>query len=307
MTRLLAFVLISAALAAHPAQAQDKGSVNPKPLPPLANPNDPKNPAKELFGRRPTPAPMEARAIGFYTKGCLAGAVALPINGKTWQVMRLSRNRNWGHPELVAFLERLANKVPSAAGWPGLLVGDMAQARGGPMITGHASHQVGLDADIWLTPMPKTPLSREEREEMSATDMVADDKKDVDPRIWTKGHAAVIKTAAQDPKVERIFVNAAIKKALCRDAGNDRGWLHKVRPWWGHNYHFHVRISCPAGSPDCKEQDPAPEGEGCGRDLDYWFSDAVLHPPPPKEPPKPRPPLTMADLPEACKKVLMAP
>ena len=116
-------------------------------------------------------------------------------------------------------MERLADKVPKVSNWPGLLVGDMAQARGGPMLTGHTSHQVGLDADIWLTPMPKTPLSREEREEMSATNVVAEDKKDVDPKIWTPGHFAVIKAAAEDPKVERIFVNAAIKKALCREAG----------------------------------------------------------------------------------------
>src|SRR5215510_5758945 len=253
-----------AAVATSVATAQDKGSLNPKPLPPLANPDDPKTPAKELFGRRATAAPLQARSIGFYAKGCLAGAVAMPINGRTWQVMRLSRNRNWGHPELVAFLERLANKVPSVAGWPGLLMGDMAQARGGPMITGHASHQVGLDADIWLTPMPKTPLSREEREEMSATDVVAADRKDVDPKVWTHGHFAVIKAAAQDPKVERVFVNAAIKRALCREAGKDRAFLHKVRPWWGHNYHFHVRIACQPGSPECKEQDAPSDAEGCG-------------------------------------------
>ena len=81
----------------------------------------------------------------------------------------------------------------------------------------------------------------------------------------------MIKAAAEDPKVERIFVNAAIKKALCREAGKDRAFLRKVRPWWGHNYHFHVRIGCPPGSPECKAQDPAADAEGCGKDLDYWF------------------------------------
>jgi penicillin-insensitive murein endopeptidase len=302
-------VLIAALLAtAHEARAQDKGTIDPKPLPPLVNPNDPKNPARELFGRKPTPAPLEARSIGFYTHGCLAGAVALPINGKTWQVMRLSRNRNWGHPELVAFLERLAAQVPKVSDWAGILVGDMSQPRGGPMLTGHTSHQIGIDADIWLTPMPKAPLSREAREEMSAVDMLAADKKDVDPKIWTMSHTAVIKAAAQDPKVERIFVNAAIKKALCRDAGNDRKWLHKVRPWYGHNYHFHVRMMCQPGSPECKGQEPPGGDEGCtAKELDYWFRDAILNPPPPKEPVKPRPPLTMADLPPACKQVLLAP
>src|SRR5262245_61824054 len=119
-----------AAVATSAATAQDKGTRNPKPLPPLANPDDPKTPAKELFGRRATAAPLQARSIGFYAKGCLAGAVALPINGKTWQVMRLSRNRNWGHPELIAFLEDLSKKG-SKLGWPGLLVGDISQARGG--------------------------------------------------------------------------------------------------------------------------------------------------------------------------------
>jgi penicillin-insensitive murein endopeptidase len=306
MTRFILIPLIALTLAG-PALAQDKGSVDPKPLPPLANPDDPKTPAKELFGRKPQPAPLQARAIGFYSRGCLAGATALPINGPSWQVMRLSRNRNWGHPELVRAMERLAAKVPKVSSWPGLLMGDMAQARGGPMLTGHASHQIGLDADIWLTPMPKRELSRVEREEMSATNVVRADKKDVDPSVWTPDHTAVIKAAAQDPKVERIIVNAAIKKALCREAGNDRGWLRKVRPWWGHNYHFHVRIGCPTDSPDCREQDPTPASDGCGADLDYWFSDAILNPPPPKEKPKPKPPITLADLPPACRQVLLTP
>jgi len=302
-----ALLVLLTLFAAAPASAQDKGTVDPKPLPPLAHPDDPKNPAKELFARRTKPADLAARSIGFYTHGCLAGGVALPINGKTWQVMRLSRNRNWGHPELIAFLERLANKVPKLSDWPGLLVGDMSQPRGGPMLTGHASHQVGLDADIWLTPMPKQQLSREEREEMSATMVVAASRTDVDPKVWTHDHFAVIKAAAEDGKVERVFVNAAIKKALCREAGKDRAFLQKVRPWWGHDYHFHVRMACQPDSPDCKTQDPAAEAEGCGKDLDWWFRDSVIHPEPPKEPPKPRPPLTMADLPAACKQVLLAP
>ena len=282
--------------------------MNPKPLAPLAHPDDPKNPARELFARKTEPLPLAARSIGFYTHGCLAGGVALPINGQTWQVMRLSRNRNWGHPELIAFLERLAAQVPKVSTWSGILVGDMSQPRGGPMLTGHASHQIGIDADIWLTPMPKTPLSREEREEMSAVDMLAPDKKDVDPKVWTTDRTAVIKAAALDSKVERIFVNAAIKKALCRDAGTDRGWLHKVRPWYGHNYHFHVRMVCPPDSPECKGQEPTSEDEGCSpKDFEYWLRDSVLNPPPPKEPVKSRPPLTMADLPPACKQVLLAP
>src|SRR5882757_4443626 len=259
--------LFSAALLASafgaPAWAQDKGSLNPRPLPALAKPDDPKTPAKQLFGRKTPAAAMKAQTIGFYSKGCLAGGVALPITGKTWQVMRLSRNRNWGHANLVQLMERLSEKG-AKVGWRGLLVGDMSQPRGGPMLTGHASHQVGLDADIWLTPMPDRELTRAEREEMSATMAVAEDRKDVDPKVWTPAHVALIKAAAEDPQVERIFVNAAIKKALCRDPGSNHAWMNKVRPYWGHDYHFHVRIKCPADSPECKPQDPVPAGDGCG-------------------------------------------
>jgi penicillin-insensitive murein endopeptidase len=234
----------------------------------------------------------------------LAGAVALPINGATWQVMRLSRNRNWGHPTLIAFLERLAAKAKKI-GWNGLLVGDLSQPRGGPMPSGHNSHQVGLDADIWFTPMPSRKLSREQREDVSAVDMVREDRLDVDPEVWTHERTELIRTAAREPEVERIFVNAAIKKALCREAGEDRDWLAKVRPWSGHDHHFHVRILCPADSPQCKPQPPPEPGDGCGHELDYWFSDAVIHPAPPTEPPKP--PLTLAELPAACRALVTTP
>jgi penicillin-insensitive murein endopeptidase len=108
----ITFLLAALLLAANLAAAQDKGSINPEPLPALANPNDPATPAKELFGRKTSPTPLATHTIGFYSRGCLAGAKALPLDGETWQVMRQSRNRNWGHPNLVGLLERLANQAP---------------------------------------------------------------------------------------------------------------------------------------------------------------------------------------------------
>jgi penicillin-insensitive murein DD-endopeptidase len=304
LNRWIVALALAVGIGATPkATAQDQGTLNPQPLPQLSHPETPKTPARDLFGRRATPTATPTRSIGGYSKGCLAGAVALPINGPNWQVMRLSRNRNWGHPHLISFLERLSAKG-AKVGWPGLLVGDMSQPRGGPMLTGHASHQIGLDADIWLRPMPNRELTTEEREEISSTNVVAADRLDVDRSVWTPAHGNLIKAAAEDPEVERIFVNAAIKKELCREAGEDRSWLEKVRPWWGHDYHFHVRIHCPADSPDCKPQPPPPAGDGCGKDLDYWFTEAVLHPPPTTEKPTP---VTMAELPPACREVLHAP
>ena len=121
-----------------------------------------------------------------YFDGCLAGAVPLPITGPTWQVMRLSRNRNWGNPQLVRFIERFAENAKKV-GWNGLLVGDMSQPRGGPMLSDHASHQVGLDVDIWFRPTPDHVQSREEREFGSATDVVALDLLDVDQKFGPIG------------------------------------------------------------------------------------------------------------------------
>ncbi|CTQ52332.1 Penicillin-insensitive murein endopeptidase precursor [Roseibium album] len=274
-------------------------------------------PAKNYFGAADGPAPLKARSIGSYAKGCLAGGASLPPDGPTWQAMRLSRNRNWGHPELIDYLKDLATDAPSV-GWNGLLVGDLAQPRGGPMISGHASHQIGLDADIWLTEMPNRRLSTKEREEISAISMLigpmdikgADRR--VDPAKWSNAHASLIRRAASDKRVARIFVSPTIKKALCKfEKSKNRAWLGKVRPWWGHHYHFHVRLSCPAGSKGCKNQNPPPPGDGCGKHLTYWLSD---EPWVPKNPPKPgekpkvvkKRAMALAALPKACRTVLTA-
>ena len=244
----------------------------PKPPEPKSN----KLPgARELFASVPGAAPLAARAIGFYSKGCLAGGVPLPLNGPDWQMMRTSRNRNWGSPQLVQFLERLASDARALDGWPGLLVGDMSQPRGGPMLTGHTSHQVGLDADIWLTPMPDRILTVEERENMDAASMLKDPLH-VDPEVFTDLQIKLIRRAASYPQVARIFVHPAIKKSLCERAdvtGKDTSWLGKVRPWWNHHYHFHVRLSCPPGMDGCKDQPPVSGDSGCdSKELDNWYS-----------------------------------
>jgi penicillin-insensitive murein endopeptidase len=306
MTARLALVALSLVFAG----AFAGGSLAQTPKPPVKPAAaEEKLPAKLLFSQKKLPSLGRAMAIGFYPRGCLQGGVELPVDGPNWQVMRLSRNRNWGHPELVKFLERFAPLAAKATGWHGILVGDMAQPRGGPLPFGHASHQIGLDVDIWFMPMPNHELSPQERENISASNLVAPDKLHVDPKTWTPADVAFIRTAAEQPDVERIFVNAAIKKELCRVEGkNHFSWMSRVRPWYGHADHIHVRLKCPPDSPNCRKQEPVPVGDGCAeKDLAFWFKDSVLHPkpgPPPKVPPKP---ITLADLPPACKNVLDAP
>jgi penicillin-insensitive murein endopeptidase len=304
LTRLFIRPLLLLLAATTIAAAQDKGTFTLEPLSPLAKPDDPAVPAKQLFGRMREPVPMAARSIGKYSRGCLAGGMALPVSGPTWQVMRLSRNRNWAHPNMIKVLERFAAKVPKI-GWPGLLVGDLTQPRGGPMLTSHVSHQIGLDADIWFTPMPDHELTPDEREDMMATNVVAEDWNDVNPEIWSPVYIALLKTAVEDPEVERVLVNPAIKKALCRDVTADRRWLTKIRIVYGHNYHFHIRIKCPADSPECTPDLPTPGHDSCAEEMAHWFANDRYKP-------KPQMPgvarhIMLSELPPACRQIVSAP
>lgn len=281
--------------------AQQQGSLTPVDLPDIPAVARDGVAAKELFGRAKAASATAPESLGFYAKGCLAGAQRLPANGPNWQAMRPSRNRHWGHPSLIEFLHRYSAEAASVSGWNGLLIGDMAQPRGGPMRTGHASHQVGLDADIWWLPMPKKTLSKTEREQLSSQTLVRADRMDIDAQVWTPAHAAILRSASQRDEVQRVFVNPAIKKALCRDyAGQD--WLSKIRPTAGHDYHFHVRLHCPPGDSQCTAQEPVAAGDGCDTSLDWWFTDEAMHP----KPGAAKPPLRLADLPKQCAVVLNA-
>jgi penicillin-insensitive murein endopeptidase len=260
--------------------------------------------AEPDFGDAKAPSPPPAAAIGGYARGCLAGGVRLPAEGSAWQVMRPARNRAYGHPELIAFIRTLSGAARQH-GWSGLLVGDLAQPRGGPMRSGHGSHQTGLDADIWLTPAPRELLSATAREELPAMSMVHPDGRRVDEARWTPEHVVLLHTAATLPEVDRIFVNPAIKRALCEAAEGDRRWLAKIRPWWGHDAHMHVRLRCPKGDTQCVDQPRVPAGDGCGADLDWWFGEeaqAELA----RRRAAPSRKLTLADLPAACRAVLFA-
>ncbi len=262
--------------------------------------------AKNLFGHKRLPAAIDAKAYGFYSKGCLSGGIAIARDGPRWQAMRISRNRRWGHPDLIRLLERLSRDA-AADGWNGLLVGDISQPRGGPMLTGHASHQIGLDADIWFTPMPKKLFTIAEREKVSAISVLKKNSLYVDDRRWKPAYTAVLRHAAKYRNVERILVHPGVKKKLCDTVKGDRSWLRKIRPFWGHHYHFHVRIGCPPGSTGCKRQAATAKGTGCDKSLAWWFTEEPWRPAKGPKKPKARDIMTMANLPPACRVVLDAP
>ena len=272
------------------------------------------NLANRLFGARDAPSHQAPMPVGSYARGCGAGMVELPETGPSWQAMRLSRHRNFGQPVLIDYLVGLS-KAAQNIGWAGLYIGDMSQPRGGPMTSGHASHQIGLDADIWMLPPRRLDLTAAEREDISSIPVRSADQRSVTAN-WTPAHRALLRAAASDPRVDRIFVAAAVKIEMCKTAKRkDNEWMQKIRPVAGHDTHFHVRLKCPKGARLCQIQKPtvadlSKGGNGCDDSLMYWVTDYLNPPKPARKPTKPakreRGPreFTMADLPKQCAAVL---
>ena len=274
--------------------------------------------ASQALGAHRLGTTEPAQAYGTYARGCADGLVQLPETGPTWQAMRLSRNRNWGHPEMIDYLQDLSREA-TQIGWAGLYVRDISQPRGGPTSSGHRSHQMGLDADVWMLPPDRLNLTRADRENLSSVSVRTQNQRGLTEH-WTPRHAQVLRAAASDPRVDRIFVAAAVKIEMCRTAtAADTPWLQRIRPIQGHNYHFHVRLRCPAGSGACETQTPtvaelSDGGNGCDDTLAWWVNGYLNPSPqpttPPSEPaPRRRHPrdYTLADLPRQCSQVAQRP
>lgn len=245
------------------------------------------------------PTQAEPRVIGKPNSGCIAGAQALPLQGEGYLVVHLERHRHYGHPTLIQVLQTLAKQAQQQAINP-LQIGDLGQARGGPLPFGHRSHQTGLDADIWFNLDPNSYANANaQRSNIHQPSMLTADKQSIDRAQWSEKQGQVLKLTAQLPEVDRIFVNPTIKQELCATAGEERDWLHKIRPWFYHDDHFHLRLHCPPDSPHCEKQAPIPAGDGCGAELLSWFKKApvVKHTPSPPHP----------VMPKACAEVLSAP
>ena len=219
-----------------------------------------------------SPVQGKVQSIGGYSNGCIIGAQPLALKGEGYQVIRSIKNRYYGHPQLLSYLKNLG-KQAKESGIPPILIGDMGMPAGGRFSSGHASHQTGLDADIWLRFGPMDDETARNPAGL-ATIMVDRAANVVDERLWTINHTKLLKLAASDYRVDRIFVNPAIKVKLCNTAGSDRDWLRKIRPWYAHDSHFHVRLTCPADAPNCENQAPVPAGDGCGAELYSWFEPA---------------------------------
>jgi penicillin-insensitive murein endopeptidase len=252
-----------------------------------------------------TPAPGPARIIGTDAAGCIAGAVRLPDTAPGMQTIRIGRSTFWGHPAVIASLLDLAKRA-QAAGLPDLYMNDISLPRGGPLVGIHASHQRGVDADVWLDvagPHPVLPVAQ--REQLEPPSLVAPDGRGIVASLWRPEHITLIHLAATEPGIDRVLVNPAIKRQLCQQVTGDRSWLHNIRPWYGHTAHMHLHFLCPPGQNECVNQAPPPPGDGCDASLQWWFDRLDAPAPPPSKTPAPPPKPVV--LPAACRAIMAMP
>ncbi len=254
-------------------------------------------PAPAAPARSPAPGPVQI--IGSQGGGCIAGAVRLPDDAPGMQTIRGSKSSFWGAPDTIARLQLLARRA-RASGMSDLYMGDISNPRGGPLAGGHASHQLGIDADIYFDlTSPHPPRSVADRETLEPASLVIPSGRAVDPTRWHPAHIELLRLAAALPETDRILVNPAIKKALCEQVTGDRYWLRLIRPWWGHSAHFHIRFRCPAGQTQCVQAPPPPPGDGCDATLQWWFDQIGAPAKPQAKAPPPR-------LPVACAPIMAA-
>ena len=214
--------------------------------------------------------------IGIYYNGCIGNAVALPLQGEGYQSVRASRQHFYGHPQLVTYLQKLGRvaqkvwhgfagnlqiKLPSTplAKWL-LGIGDLSAKLGGN-IEHHGSHKTGLDADVPYLPYLSTAslVENEQRPWYSVVDL----QKRQTNALWNPRIAHLLHQAAVPASVAYLFVDPAIKQAVCQMKWKNRAWLGKLYPLSNHHDHFHVRQKCPPGSQLCTPQVLPMVGDGC--------------------------------------------
>lgn len=194
--------------------------------------------------------------VGNYNNGCIFNSHSLQISTEHYQVAHPKKMRYFGDESMIRFIERYSRTVHKN-GIGSVLVGDVSTKYGGRLNTGHASHQNGLDVDIefYLDRINSRDLDKPH------ANILVNKGKQTTNSLFNRKYYDLIMLAAKDPLVERIFVSPAIKVKMCdmtRDESMHK-YLHKIRPWFGHTEHFHVRLKCPSHAYDCERQDPIPE------------------------------------------------
>jgi penicillin-insensitive murein endopeptidase len=216
------------------------------------------------------PTPLKTKVYGGYTHGCIDGATKLPEKGQGYIAANAKNNRLYGHSDLIKIIKDIALEINNNYNAT-IQVGDLGQARGGPApiaTSAHRSHQNGLDVDIWYRNINKKKISQDDIYPKSVLSFF---KNKISKQKWNDSHEHMLKYAAKFKEVERILVNPHIKKIMCKKY-KDEPWIHKLRPWWGHDKHFHLRLKCPENDKSCVKQTPVPDEDSCAEPLQWWFS-----------------------------------
>ena len=241
MRRALALLVLSLAFGAGVALAAVQEPEAPPPpiptttaetqtLPPPAP--EAQTPAVGPVFDEPRYPAQPSRALGRVTRGRLVRGVQLPQEGPdhmTWDpVLKQVPNRpwrQWGTDRLVRVLLRVLREFRQAhPEAPRVLVGDLSRPHGGDFSArfgglGHASHQNGLDVDVYYPRSDGLPLAAKRPDQ-------------VDRRLAA---ALVRRFAAASARY--VFVGPALGLPRPRRI---------VQPLVHHNDHLHFRLQ--AGS-----------------------------------------------------------
>jgi murein endopeptidase len=162
-------------------------------------------------------------ALGTPSAGRLVRGVQLPAERAdffTWDPVQRKRPnrswRRWGTDRLVRIVLRIVREYAAAhPSAPRVGIGDLSRPRGGPFGPKHASHQNGLDVDVYY---PR--LDRRERP----------------PRRVVQIHRGL----AQD-LVDR-FVRAGAETVYVGPSTGFTGPPGVVQVLWNHDNHLHARF-----------------------------------------------------------------
>jgi penicillin-insensitive murein endopeptidase len=200
------------------AGAPTTGTATPRPSA-AATPRPNAHPAPK---RQPRIRWRDSRALGTPSAGRLVDAVRLPARGKhflTWDPVRKRTPNRWtrrnGTDDLVRTLLSVAKRHDGP-----ILIGDLSRPHGGDFgrrygPIGHASHQNGLDADVYFPRKdgkPRAPRTLDQVDRAKAQDLV--------DRFVRAG-------------ASKIFVGAGLRL---------KGPAAVVQPWPNHDDHLHVRL-----------------------------------------------------------------
>ncbi|TXD43636.1 penicillin-insensitive murein endopeptidase [Lujinxingia vulgaris] len=216
----------------------------------------PHEPLDALAILDPERRPAGSLSLGTIRQGRLLQPATLPVEGPYHSIIERHRSRNthYGTRELIAAVERAAERVAREFGGAPLRVGNIAFAHGGP-IPWSSSHQAGRDVDLAFYALDPQGHS------VPTPDLIHfDDEGYADGYPLTFDVArnwALARALLTDPeiRVQWLFVSEGLKRLMLDHAvalgepadlvERASAVLHQPTDAPPHADHLHVRIGCP--------------------------------------------------------------